>query len=172
MAQDGFPHLVPLSTLQQTLQDLYPFDILDRPHQPLDPAAYLAPFPMTQPPQSPNASASPVAPSDVTDSSSPDSSSAKSSTPATSEEPSSGHRCQWIECDKVLPDPESLYNHLCNDHIGRKSTGNLCLTCRWKDCGTTCAKRDHITSHLRGTCPSPVLWPLPPSHLAASPYPS
>ncbi|KAI0073930.1 hypothetical protein K474DRAFT_1685972 [Panus rudis PR-1116 ss-1] len=60
-----------------------------------------------------------------------------------------GHACQWVDCDKVLPDPESLYNHLCNDHIGRKSTGNLCLTCKWKDCGTTCAKRDHITSHLR-----------------------
>ncbi|KIP11794.1 hypothetical protein PHLGIDRAFT_44970, partial [Phlebiopsis gigantea 11061_1 CR5-6] len=39
--------------------------------------------------------------------------------------------------------------HLCNDHVGRKSTGNLCLTCRWRDCNTTCAKRDHITSHLR-----------------------
>lgn len=63
---------------------------------------------------------------------------------------SPGHGCQWIDCDKVLGDPESLYNHLCNDHIGRKSTGNLCLTCKWKDCGTTCAKRDHITSHLRG----------------------
>ncbi|KAI0095207.1 hypothetical protein BDY19DRAFT_916789 [Irpex rosettiformis] len=57
--------------------------------------------------------------------------------------------CQWIDCDKVMTDPETLYNHLCNDHIGRKSTGNLCLTCKWKDCGTTCAKRDHITSHLR-----------------------
>ncbi|KAA1468047.1 hypothetical protein DENSPDRAFT_833224 [Dentipellis sp. KUC8613] len=59
------------------------------------------------------------------------------------------YRCQWVDCTKALPDPESLYNHLCNDHIGRKSTNNLCLTCKWKDCGTTCAKRDHITSHLR-----------------------
>ncbi|KAI0034144.1 hypothetical protein K488DRAFT_37650, partial [Vararia minispora EC-137] len=42
-----------------------------------------------------------------------------------------------------------LYTHLCNDHIGRKSTNNLCLTCKWNGCGTTCAKRDHITSHLR-----------------------
>jgi len=31
-----------------------------------------------------------------------------------------------------------------------KSTNNLCLTCNGKDCGTVCAKRDHITSHLRG----------------------
>ncbi|EKM61402.1 uncharacterized protein PHACADRAFT_82703, partial [Phanerochaete carnosa HHB-10118-sp] len=60
-----------------------------------------------------------------------------------------GHRCLWVDCDKVWSDPETLYNHLCNDHIGRKSTGNLCLTCKWKDCNTTCAKRDHITSHLR-----------------------
>ncbi|KAI0066432.1 hypothetical protein BV25DRAFT_1848850 [Artomyces pyxidatus] len=59
------------------------------------------------------------------------------------------YRCQWVDCTKALPDPELLYNHLCNDHIGRKSTNNLCLTCKWKDCGTSCAKRDHITSHLR-----------------------
>ncbi|KAF8516694.1 hypothetical protein BU17DRAFT_13369, partial [Hysterangium stoloniferum] len=62
---------------------------------------------------------------------------------------SEGHRCQWEACSKVAPDPEALYNHLCNDHIGRKSTNNLCLSCKWKDCGTSCAKRDHITSHLR-----------------------
>ncbi|KAI0275329.1 hypothetical protein BC834DRAFT_1030032 [Gloeopeniophorella convolvens] len=62
---------------------------------------------------------------------------------------SSSHKCQWVECTKYFPDPESLYNHLCNDHIGRKSTNNLCLTCKWKDCVTTCTKRDHITSHLR-----------------------
>ncbi|KAH7930505.1 hypothetical protein BV22DRAFT_1028227 [Leucogyrophana mollusca] len=57
--------------------------------------------------------------------------------------------CQWIDCSSSFSDPEVLYNHLCNDHIGRKSTNNLCLTCKWKDCGTSCAKRDHITSHLR-----------------------
>ncbi|KAH9486550.1 pH-response transcription factor [Psilocybe cubensis] len=59
------------------------------------------------------------------------------------------HRCLWGDCEHAFVDPETLYNHLCNDHIGRKSTNNLCLTCNWKDCGTTCAKRDHITSHLR-----------------------
>ncbi|KAF5388607.1 hypothetical protein D9757_004601 [Collybiopsis confluens] len=64
-------------------------------------------------------------------------------------EPSVVHFCQWLDCTQSFVDPESLYNHLCNDHIGRKSTNNLCLTCRWKDCGTSCAKRDHITSHLR-----------------------
>ncbi|KAL0564455.1 hypothetical protein V5O48_017591 [Marasmius crinis-equi] len=58
-------------------------------------------------------------------------------------------RCEWMECTLSYADAEALYNHLCNDHIGRKSTNNLCLTCRWKDCSTTCAKRDHITSHLR-----------------------
>lgn len=93
-------------------------------------------YPFPYPPMS----ASPPPPS--VNSSSAD----ESATPA----PSLSHRCQWIDCDKILPDPEALYNHLCNDHIGRKSTGNLCLTCKWKDCGTSCAKRDHITSHLRG----------------------
>lgn len=69
--------------------------------------------------------------------------------------PASAHssvvfNCFWLDCSQKFQDPVNLYNHLCNDHIGRKSTNNLCLTCKWKDCGTTCAKRDHITSHLRG----------------------
>lgn len=64
---------------------------------------------------------------------------------------SESYNCQWVDCSATFTDPEVLYNHLCNDHIGRKSTNNLCLTCKWKDCGTSCAKRDHITSHLRGT---------------------
>jgi hypothetical protein len=63
---------------------------------------------------------------------------------------SESYNCQWVDCSIGFTDPEVLYNHLCNDHIGRKSTNNLCLTCKWKDCGTSCAKRDHITSHLRG----------------------
>ena len=75
-----------------------------------------------------------------------------SSAAATPDPPSATYTCQWEGCSKSLPDPELLYNHLCNDHVGRKSTNNLCLTCAWKDCGTTCAKRDHITSHLRGAC--------------------
>lgn len=74
---------------------------------------------------------------------------APAESPSTSD--SSSHKCLWVDCTKGFPDPETLYNHLCNDHIGRKSTNNLCLTCKWKDCGTSCAKRDHITSHLRGT---------------------
>ncbi|TBU49317.1 hypothetical protein BD309DRAFT_986623 [Dichomitus squalens] len=108
---------------------------------------------MSQSSHSPKASvASPSDPSDAAERTSPEippsSNSGLSSSSAASDD-SAGHQCQWVGCDKALPDPESLYNHLCNDHIGRKSTGNLCLTCKWKDCGTTCAKRDHITSHLR-----------------------
>ncbi|KAH7904068.1 hypothetical protein BJ138DRAFT_36096 [Hygrophoropsis aurantiaca] len=59
------------------------------------------------------------------------------------------HVCQWIGCSSSFSDPKVLYNHLCNDHIGRKRTNNRCLTCKWTDCGTSCAKRDQITSHLR-----------------------
>ena len=40
-------------------------------------------------------------------------------------------------------------NHLCDMHVGRKSTNNLCLTCAWSACRTTTVKRDHITSHIR-----------------------
>ncbi|KAF9527731.1 hypothetical protein CPB83DRAFT_792626 [Crepidotus variabilis] len=69
--------------------------------------------------------------------------------PQESSDSSTTHKCQWQDCAQGFSDPETLYNHLCNDHIGRKSTNNLCLTCKWKDCGTSCAKRDHITSHLR-----------------------
>ncbi|KAJ7786551.1 hypothetical protein B0H16DRAFT_1490844, partial [Mycena metata] len=65
------------------------------------------------------------------------------------DDPPNTQKCQWQDCTHAFPDPETLYNHLCNEHIGRKSTNNLCLTCKWKDCGTSCAKRDHITSHLR-----------------------
>ncbi|ORX90988.1 hypothetical protein K493DRAFT_155591, partial [Basidiobolus meristosporus CBS 931.73] len=39
--------------------------------------------------------------------------------------------------------------HLTNDHVGRKSTSNLCLQCRWEGCQVTTLKRDHITSHLK-----------------------
>ena len=58
--------------------------------------------------------------------------------------------CRWKDCTSTYEDPEQLYVHLCNDHVGRKSTNNLCLTCQWEGCSVSCAKRDHITSHLRG----------------------
>lgn len=58
--------------------------------------------------------------------------------------------CKWKGCDFYAPSPDALYDHLCNQHVGRKSTNNLCLTCAWEGCGVKCVKRDHITSHLRG----------------------
>lgn len=57
--------------------------------------------------------------------------------------------CKWKECTYRATGPEELYTHLCESHIGRKSTNNLCLTCGWEGCGVKCVKRDHITSHLR-----------------------
>ena len=87
----------------------------------------------------------------------------------------SSNLCEWLSCDAAFDDPEQLYNHLCNDHIGRKSTNNLCLSCKWKDCATSCAKRDHITSHLRGrypspSSPSPSLDPLSSAHSPQAPH--
>lgn len=58
--------------------------------------------------------------------------------------------CQWKDCDYAASSPDELYDHLCNIHVGRKSTNNLCLVCKWDGCGVKCVKRDHITSHLRG----------------------
>lgn len=43
----------------------------------------------------------------------------------------------------------SIQDHLCEKHVGRKSTNNLNLTCQWNSCRTTTVKRDHITSHIR-----------------------
>ncbi|CAN3504462.1 pH-response transcription factor pacC/Rim101p [Diutina catenulata] len=67
-------------------------------------------------------------------------------------------RCAWAECQMVFDTAEILYDHLCDDHVGRKSSNNLSLTCQWENCGTTTVKRDHITSHLR------VHVPLKPFH--------
>ncbi|CAG8581334.1 15885_t:CDS:2 [Acaulospora morrowiae] len=57
--------------------------------------------------------------------------------------------CLWKNCFRTFNDAELLYFHLSNDHVGRKSTGNLCLVCHWDGCGNSSKKRDHITSHLR-----------------------
>lgn len=77
--------------------------------------------------------------------------------------------CQWFGCTEKSPNPEALYvrsrdcqmessvkatnlstqKHLCESHIGRKSTNTLNLTCQWGACNTTTIKRDHITSHIR-----------------------
>lgn len=66
--------------------------------------------------------------------------------------------CHWRGCSLIFETPEVLYDHLCDEHVGRKSSNNLSLTCHWDDCGTTTVKRDHITSHLR------VHVPLKPYH--------
>ncbi|EGX49817.1 hypothetical protein AOL_s00076g701 [Orbilia oligospora ATCC 24927] len=57
--------------------------------------------------------------------------------------------CQWGSCREIFENPDELYTHLCDVHVGRKSTNNLCLQCHWGTCRTTTVKRDHITSHIR-----------------------
>ncbi|KAJ5887863.1 pH-response transcription factor [Penicillium taxi] len=57
--------------------------------------------------------------------------------------------CQWVGCHEKAPSAEALYDHVCERHVGRKSTNNLNLTCQWGTCTTTTVKRDHITSHIR-----------------------
>ncbi|KAJ5723356.1 hypothetical protein N7488_001391 [Penicillium malachiteum] len=57
--------------------------------------------------------------------------------------------CQWVGCTETSPTAEALYEHVCERHVGRKSTNNLNLTCQWGSCNTTTVKRDHITSHIR-----------------------
>ncbi len=147
--QSSFPDqrvLVPLSTLEDTLfRNLYPLDLE---------YAQLMTMALNSSPPNIEGSVSPRADSQVPDESNPNNIREQSDpdqTPPAKVNDDSAHPCLWVDCEQVMSDPETLYNHLCNDHIGRKSTGNLCLTCKWKDCGTTCAKRDHITSHLRGT---------------------
>ncbi|SPQ22359.1 a10f55dc-fda8-4632-ad6b-291ed22835e4 [Thermothielavioides terrestris] len=57
--------------------------------------------------------------------------------------------CKWSECNEQFTSAEALYEHICEKHVGRKSTNNLNLTCQWNQCRTTTVKRDHITSHIR-----------------------
>ncbi|KAF2405078.1 hypothetical protein EJ06DRAFT_502029 [Trichodelitschia bisporula] len=57
--------------------------------------------------------------------------------------------CQWQGCGERCATAEQLYDHVCERHVGRKSTNNLNLTCQWGNCRTTTVKRDHITSHIR-----------------------
>lgn len=57
--------------------------------------------------------------------------------------------CKWLNCTDVFDKAEDLYKHLCETHVGRKSTNNLSLTCRWDNCRVNTVKRDHITSHIR-----------------------
>ena len=145
--------LVPLADLEHSLyRHLYPFDL--DPKQP-DPAP-VPPLVMAASPRHSPSSVSPP-PLSHSDGSSKASSTPEARTPpptapapASADDSAPRYDCQWQDCDKVFPEPEALYNHLCNDHIGRKSTGNLCLSFKWKDCSTSCAKLDHITSHLRG----------------------
>ncbi|PVU96185.1 hypothetical protein BB561_001356 [Smittium simulii] len=59
-------------------------------------------------------------------------------------------KCKWENCTHAsFADVNTLYSHITNEHIGRKTKGNLCLTCKWENCGATTTKRDHITSHIR-----------------------
>ncbi|KAH7205153.1 uncharacterized protein BKA55DRAFT_600372 [Fusarium redolens] len=48
--------------------------------------------------------------------------------------------CRWNACNQ---------KHICERHVGRKSTNNLSLTCHWNSCYTTTVKRDHLTPHIR-----------------------
>ncbi|KAK4106627.1 hypothetical protein N658DRAFT_439279 [Parathielavia hyrcaniae] len=57
--------------------------------------------------------------------------------------------CRWDQCKEPFTSAEALYEHICEKHVGRKSTNNLNLTCQWNQCRTTTVKRDHITSHIR-----------------------
>jgi hypothetical protein len=57
--------------------------------------------------------------------------------------------CKWDHCHEMFENAELLYNHLCDDHVGRKSNRNLNLNCHWENCNVQTIKRDHITSHIR-----------------------
>lgn len=62
-----------------------------------------------------------------------------------------GCRC-LLWCSAISEIDLVLFPLLCS-HIGRKTTNNLNLTCRYKECiKGTFKKRDHITSHVRSEC--------------------
>jgi Zinc finger, C2H2 type len=91
---------------------------------------------------------------------------------ATTDSDSDSLSCQWDKCSERCTSAEALFvsdrtppsittslahkvlispfqEHICEKHVGRKSTNNLNLTCGWNSCRTTTVKRDHITSHIR-----------------------
>ncbi|BGP39134.1 hypothetical protein JCM10449v2_003072 [Rhodotorula kratochvilovae] len=57
--------------------------------------------------------------------------------------------CHWLECLTQFDTAEDLFNHVCSQHIGRKSAGTLSLECKWTGCRAKASKRDHLTSHCR-----------------------
>lgn len=57
--------------------------------------------------------------------------------------------CKWGDCKEYFENAEALYNHMCDEHVGRKSNRNLNLNCDWDGCKVQTVKRDHITSHIR-----------------------
>ncbi|CAM1505430.1 Fc.00g110670.m01.CDS01 [Cosmosporella sp. VM-42] len=79
----------------------------------------------------------------------PSAASNTSQSTAQSTGPDDNLTCRWNACNQKFATPETLYEHICERHVGRKSTNNLNLTCQWNSCRTTTVKRDHITSHIR-----------------------
>jgi hypothetical protein len=79
----------------------------------------------------------------------PSSNTSNASQAASSTAVEDAHTCRWNACGQKFTSPETLYEHICERHVGRKSTNNLNLTCQWNACRTTTVKRDHITSHIR-----------------------
>jgi uncharacterized Zn-finger protein len=57
--------------------------------------------------------------------------------------------CKWRGCTERFMDDQTLFEHVNEQHIGRKKNDNLCLSCHWENCRVICSKRDHITSHLK-----------------------
>ncbi|CVK96684.1 uncharacterized protein FMAN_11014 [Fusarium mangiferae] len=56
--------------------------------------------------------------------------------------------CRWKACNQKSITTELLYEHICERHVGRKSSNNLNLTCQWGSCRTSTIKRHHIISHV------------------------
>ncbi|KAI9329438.1 hypothetical protein BDR26DRAFT_783164, partial [Obelidium mucronatum] len=59
-------------------------------------------------------------------------------------------------CPHIFSDPDELFAHISEDHIGRKEFGNLCLSCKWLGCprhSRVLTKRDNIVSHVRSHVP-------------------
>lgn len=50
--------------------------------------------------------------------------------------PRTNFPCLWLACQQHFEDPEDLFIHLSDDHVGRKATNNLCLQCQWNGGGT------------------------------------
>lgn len=57
--------------------------------------------------------------------------------------------CLWLNCNRVFDHAKVLYQHICEDHVGKKRPVDYEYHCMWSSCRHPMTlKRDHLISHI------------------------